>query len=383
MRFLQHRGHRFAAIASIAVLSLVAGTVTVPAAAAEPAPQVTSATGGGHDHGTDPVLMFAADGMRQDIVERYAKERNGVPGFAELLKKGAAASGNGMLTQAPPNTGAGWYTMATGAWPGVTGSTNNTFHINTQPLANRTAAFDPGVLQAETIAQSAERGGKKVIQLEWAGGRNGAINGPTVDFRTFHSGRGVTTNFVTPSDRENLIASFGLQFDHPGGFAGQAPFPQAAPTPATGWTGAPRSYSPALEIRMRVLDFGVDKYGLDAYIYDSRNDNRLNYDRVLFARNKNAAEPVANLRQGQLADVKVTVIGGALEWPDCRHADQGRGPQRTTPPRFGYFIPRSAEPTPAGPVSPDRTASPTSRSTWHRSTRPPPPATSPCWRPGW
>ena len=61
MRFLQHRGHRFAAIASIAVLSLVAGTVTVPAAAAEPAPQVASATGGGHDHGTDPVLMFAAD----------------------------------------------------------------------------------------------------------------------------------------------------------------------------------------------------------------------------------------------------------------------------------------------------------------------------------
>ena len=52
--------------------------------------------------------------------------------------------------------------MATGAWPGVAGSTNNTFHINGQPFANRTAAFDSGVLQAETIAQSAERGGKKV-----------------------------------------------------------------------------------------------------------------------------------------------------------------------------------------------------------------------------
>ena len=169
------------------------------------------------------------------------------------------------------------------------------------------------MLQAETIAQSAERGGKKVIQLEWAGGRNGVINGPTVDFRTFHSGRGVTTNFVSPSDRASLISSFGLQFDHPDGFAGQAPFPQATPKPATGWSGAPSSYSPALEIRMRVLDFGDDKYGLDAYIYDSTDDSRTNYDRVLFARNKKATESVANLRKGQLADVKVTVSGGALD----------------------------------------------------------------------
>ena len=162
---------------------------------------MTSGNNHGHDDGTDPVLMFAADGMRQDIVERYAKERNGVPGFAEMLKRARRPRDGGMLTQAPPNTGAGWYTMATGAWPGVTGSTNNTFHINTQPFANRTAAFDAGVLQAETIAQSAERGGKKVIQLEWAGGRNGAINGPTVDFRSFFSGRGVTTNFISQSDR--------------------------------------------------------------------------------------------------------------------------------------------------------------------------------------
>ena len=95
-------------------------------------------------------------------------------------------------------------------------------------------AFDANVLQAETIAQSAERGGKKVLQLEWAGGRSGVIDGPTVDYRTFHSGRGVTTNFIDPTDQERLIASFGLQFDHPAGFAGNAPFPQAAPTDATG-----------------------------------------------------------------------------------------------------------------------------------------------------
>ncbi len=117
--------------------------------------------------------------------------------------------------------------MATGAWPGVHGSTNNTFHSNNQPFANRTAAFDPGVLSAETIAQAAERGDKRVIQMEWAGGRNGTIAGPTVDFRAFLSGRGVTTNYVSPSDRPALITAFGLQYD------------QVTLAPATGWTNVP------------------------------------------------------------------------------------------------------------------------------------------------
>ncbi len=62
-----------------------------------------------------------------------------------------------------------------------------------------------------------------------------------------------------------------------------------------------------------VNDVPNDKYGLDAYIYDSTDDQQVNYDQVLFARNKNAADPVANLRAGRLADVKVKIIGGALE----------------------------------------------------------------------
>jgi 2',3'-cyclic-nucleotide 2'-phosphodiesterase (5'-nucleotidase family) len=281
------------AAAVILVASMAASLPSSASSAASAAPVEPLAAE------AENVLLFAADGLRQDIVERYAADR-GVPGFADLLRKGAAANGGGMLTQAPPNTGAGWYTMATGAWPGVHGSTNNTFYINSQPFANRTAAFDPGVLSAETIAQSAERGGKRVVQMEWAGGRNGTIAGPTVDFRTFQSGRGVTTNYVSPSDRQPLITAFGLQYD------------QVTLAPATGWSNVPASYSPALETRMQVLDFGVDKYGLDAYIYDSTDDGTTNYDRVLFSRGKDGTNQVADLAEGELADVKVTIIGGTL-----------------------------------------------------------------------
>jgi hypothetical protein len=257
-----------------AVVALVPLLAVAPATAGLAA-QAGAGSGGNRPSGG--AVFFASDGLRQDLVRRYAAQ-GVMPTMRDFLRNGASASGNGLLTQAPPNTGAGWYTLATGAWPGVTGSTNNTFHVNGQPFANRTAAFDPNVLQAESIAQSAERGGLKVAQVEWAGGRNATINGPTIDFRSFLSGRGVSTNFIgqagdTLFDDAAFITAFGLQFDHPAGHAGQAPFPGAAPTPATGWSGAlPETFSPAHEMRLRVLDAGVDKYGLNAYIFDSTND---------------------------------------------------------------------------------------------------------------
>ena len=296
---------------------LCASAVLLVAGPATGKPTV-AANGGGDDRAETPkAVLFAADGLRQDLVAKYAA-KGLMPTMAKFLKNGVSASGGGLLTAAPPNTGAGWYSLATGATPAVHGSTNNTFHINGQPFANRTGAFDSGVLQAESIAQAAERGGLKVAQVEWAGGRNAAIQGPTIDFRTFLSGRGVATNFIggpgdTLFDDVGFITAFGLQFDHPAGYAGQAPFPGAAPTPASGWSGPlPATYSPPREMRLRVLDFGVDKYGLNAWIFDSTNDGRTNYDKVLFSRTKNAADAVAILREGEWADVKVTISGGSL-----------------------------------------------------------------------
>ena len=291
-------------MAALAAVLAIAAFVPIVAAQAT--------TGGGTHHGriSDKILFFASDGLRQDAVAKYAKQ-GVVPGFEWMLKQGAFASNNGLLTEAPPNTGAGWFTLATGAWPGVHGSTNNTFHINGTTFANSTSAFGAvNVLQAETIAQAAERGGKKVAQIEWAGGRSGSIQGPTLDFRNFRSVRGVTTNYISPSDLEQNVRAFGVQFDHPAGFAGQAPYPQAAPSPATGWTNVPASFTTAQEMRMAVRDTltGTDKYGLNAYIYDSTNDGKTNYDRVLFSRSKDGgADKVADLKQGELGDVKVTI----------------------------------------------------------------------------
>jgi 2',3'-cyclic-nucleotide 2'-phosphodiesterase (5'-nucleotidase family) len=307
----RRRGGRFhTRLMAALALALVAAAV-VPLVGA----QATSRPGG--DDGKGKLLYFVSDGMRQDQIAKYNKQGL-VPGFGQMLDHGTSAACNGLLTQAPPNTGAGWFTLATGAWPGVHGSTNNTFHINGSPFANSTAAFGAvNVLQAESLAQSAERGGKKVAQIEWAGGRSASIQGPTLDFRNFFSVRGVTTNYIGASDIEANVRAFGVQFDHPAGYAGLAPFPQAAPTPATGWTNVPASFSPAQEMRMQVKDTlsGTDKYGLNAYLYDSKNDGKARYDRVLFSPTKNGADSVGDLKEGQLADVKVklNVPGNPLD----------------------------------------------------------------------
>ena len=68
---------------------------------------------------------------------------------------------------------------------------------------------------------------------------------------------------------------------------------------------------------MRVLDGSnptwVDKYGLNAYIYDSRNDGRTRYDRVLFSPTKDGDDAVGNLREGEWADVKVTISSSSTD----------------------------------------------------------------------
>jgi len=253
------------------------------------------------------LVLFGSGGMRQDLLMKFVQEGS----ISSLsLDSLSYASGNGMLTEAPADSGAGWFSLATGAWGGVHGSVSDIFHINGQPIANRVSSFSAGTIQAETLAQAAERGGHKVAQIEWSGGRAGNINGPTVDSREFFSGRGVATNYVSASDNAGSVAQSGLQFDHPAGFAGQPPFPGTAPSPAAGWVNVPASYSPAMEMRMRVIDFGVDKYGQNAYIFDSTNDGLVNYDRVLFAPAKDGARSTGTAFEGGWVDVKVSIAGG-------------------------------------------------------------------------
>ncbi len=85
------------------------------------------------------MVFFAADGMRPDLMETYAAAGI-MPTYASLMARGVKGE-NGLVQAFPPNTGVGWYTLATGTYPGEHGSTNNTFFRTGDSFNNRTAAF--------------------------------------------------------------------------------------------------------------------------------------------------------------------------------------------------------------------------------------------------
>ncbi|MET0607308.1 MAG: alkaline phosphatase family protein, partial [Gaiellaceae bacterium] len=68
-----------------------------------------TATARGDGRPVEKVVMFASDGMRPDLMERYAKQ-GFMPTYKKLMKDGVTGA-NGMVQAFPPNTGVGWYTM--------------------------------------------------------------------------------------------------------------------------------------------------------------------------------------------------------------------------------------------------------------------------------
>ncbi|HLB45730.1 MAG TPA: 5'-nucleotidase C-terminal domain-containing protein [Anaerolineales bacterium] len=251
------------------------------------------------------VIFFASDGMRPDLMERYAAE-GAMPTYDQLMRDGVRGD-NGLLQGFPPNTGVGWYTLATGTWPGEHGSMNNTFHRTGEGnFNNRTSFATTGILQADTIQQAAERAGKTVVSVEWVGSRNlvPALQGPVVDFRTFFSNRGILLNYDLANQPGGANA-FGVSYQ------------RVDLDPASGWTNVPTSFSPAMQEQLKLTNTAfpasdnVDRF-YDLYIYDSTDDATTNYDHVLAVPStagKNGSAAAANLTRGQWADVKVTLTG--------------------------------------------------------------------------
>ncbi|HYO29541.1 MAG TPA: alkaline phosphatase family protein, partial [Thermomicrobiales bacterium] len=263
------------------------------------------------------VLLFAADGMRQDLAERYAAA-GAMPAFADLLAEGVRADG-GLLQAFPPNTGTGWATLATGASPATHGSMNNTFHRPGGDFARASSGFAPGILQADTVAQAAERAGKTVVAVEWVGARgyDPPLQGPVVDYRSTFSEPGVLTNQDLPGQPAGA-ERFGVAFQ------------RVDLHPAAGWADAPVSFSPPMEQRL-IQESSDDEVNpdraYDLFVYDSTDDGAVNYDRVLVAASvetegggtpsaappdspaKDAAAAVADLAAGEWADVKVSLAG--------------------------------------------------------------------------
>jgi 2',3'-cyclic-nucleotide 2'-phosphodiesterase (5'-nucleotidase family)/predicted AlkP superfamily phosphohydrolase/phosphomutase len=256
---------------------------------------------------TNKAIFFGSDGMRPDLMQKYAAE-GAMPTYAMLMARGLIGD-NGMVQGFPPNTGVGWYTMATGTYPGEHGSTNNTYHrVGEGNFNNRTSFSLPGTLQADTLAAAAERAGKKVAQIDWVGGANALIAGPTVDFVNFFSTRGVLASPLNASEQAGAAAFF-ISYQV-AGFA-----------PAVGWINFPPSddaVAPPMQTALTVAtSFAAQNPTrlYDIYLYDSVLDGAAAYDHALLVRSgalKDASQASVDLAVGDFKEIKLRGADGLI-----------------------------------------------------------------------
>jgi 2',3'-cyclic-nucleotide 2'-phosphodiesterase (5'-nucleotidase family) len=255
---------------------------------------------------TKKAIFFASDGMRPDLMEQYAAAGQ-MPTYAALMAAGVRGD-NGMVPAFPPNTGVGWYTMMTGTYPGEHGSTNNTYHRTGESnFNNRTSFSAAGTLQADTLAAAAERAGKKVAQIDWVGGANSGIQGPTVDFVNFFSTRGVLAAPLNAAEQAGA-AAFGISYQ------------VAAFAPASGWTNVPAGdpAAPAQQTTLQVVTtFAAQNPSrtYDVYLYDSVVDGTAAYDHAILVRSaaaKDGSQASVDLAVGDFKEIKLRGADGLI-----------------------------------------------------------------------
>ncbi len=276
-------------------------TALVPAASAAPTPPPAPTR-----PKADRAIFFASDGMRPDLMEQFAAAGH-MPTYQAVMNAGVTGA-NGLRQAFPPNTGVGWYTLATGTWPGEHGSTNNTFHRTGEADFNNRTSLGASILQADTIQQAAERQGLKVASVEWVGSRTHNLAGPVIDFRNFFSGRGVLTTPVVPAEQAGA-AAFGVSYQ------------VAALAPASGWTNTPagdNGVAPPQQTSLSVATtFAAQNPNriYDIYIYDSVVDGAAAYDSMILTRTgvaKDASQAATNLNAGEWDEIRLTGADGLI-----------------------------------------------------------------------
>ena len=142
-------------------------------------------------------------------------------------------------------------------------------------------------MQADTIANAAERAGKKVAQIDWVGGPQRRSPGPTVDFTNFFSNRGVLVGAADAAEQAGLGV---LRRRLPGRGASRRGGLDERPAGRPGRDAEADDVAPTRCRRRSPRQNPNRTY--DVYFYDSVVGGGASYDRVIVSPvGKNGAAP--------------------------------------------------------------------------------------------
>jgi len=227
------------------------------------------------------LYWFIPDGLRAEpqLFRMYDWAKEGkLPNIKKLMDAGTYGYSQ---TVFPSHTPVSFATLLTGATPKVHGIDDGPMHVLGQPL-NKIAVpgFRSTSRKVPTIWNTLEDADLKVAVLAIPGSTPSEINKGIV-LRGRWGGWGAdfhALNFETKGDLSQRIKQ---------GLASKLFYAGAQLTqyidskPATDWTRAPKSFSQAMEVVLN--GWGTPVYG---YVYDSTNDNKQNYDKVAFSKDK-------------------------------------------------------------------------------------------------
>lgn len=238
------------------------------------------------------LYWFIPDGVRAEPqlfnIYKWAQEGK-LPNIKKLMEKGSYGYS---IPNFPSHTPTNFATLLTGAYPEVHGVNDGPMHTLGKPLDKVTVpGFRSVAKKVPPIWKTLEEAGFKVALLSIPGSTPPEINKGVV-LRGRWGGWGAdfhALNFETKGNlAQRILQGRGVRLFFFGPeltqyLDGQAPI---------GWENTPESFSPALELALK--GWGTPVY---AYIYDSTNDTKKNYDRVIFSLDKKNL--FANLKQGE------------------------------------------------------------------------------------
>lgn len=254
----------------------------------------------------EKLYWFIPDGMRSEpyVFDIYAWARNGdLPNIKRIMDNGTYGFCKPVY---PGHTPVNFAALLTGTYPQTNGVADGPMHTGGNSLVKPSmTGFSSTARKVEAIWSTLEKQGKSVMVLSVPGSTPPELEqGDTIAGRWGGWGANFyAVNFENLLDasvqyhrgRESRLFYFGPPL---------AVFPRAVP--ALGWGLAPGSYSPAKESALEA--WGAKIY---AYIYDSTNDSKINYDRVAFSADKKII--TADLKQGQWSNwLAVTLLWGDI-----------------------------------------------------------------------
>ncbi len=238
------------------------------------------------------LYWFIPDGARAEPtlfnIYKWAQEGK-LPNVKKLMARGSYGFS---YPNFPSHTPTNFATLLTGAYPEVNGVNDGPMHAIGKPLDKvAVGGFRSVAKKVPPIWKTLEEAGMKVVVLAVPGSTPPEINKGVV-LRGRWGGWGADFHAINFETKGNLLQRIKQGRAVRLFFFGPPLAEYLDSVPVKDWENAPKSYSPAQEAPLK--GWGTTVF---AYIYDSTNDSKENYDMVAFSKDKKTI--FATLKQGQ------------------------------------------------------------------------------------